>query len=69
MGDDGKVRRVRLIPENSRAVNYGFDVTPARLVTSLITEHGVVNADEDSMRALSEIPSAYIDDDQLERLR
>ena len=69
LGDDGKVRRVRLIPENSRAVNYGFDVTPARLVTSLITEHGVVNADEDSMRALSEIPSAYIDDDQLERLR
>lgn len=42
--DDGQVRRVRLTPEGSKAANYGFDVTPARLVTGLITEHGLVAA-------------------------
>ena len=50
--DDGQVRTVRLTPENSRAANYGFDVTPARLVTGLITERGVVKADAEAMRVL-----------------
>jgi len=38
---DGSVQTVRIVPEGSRAVNYGFDVTPARLITGLITEAGV----------------------------
>jgi methylthioribose-1-phosphate isomerase len=50
--DDGQVRSVRLTPENSRAANYGFDVTPARLVTGLITERGVVKADAGAMEVL-----------------
>jgi len=50
--DDGQVRSVRLTPKNSRAANYGFDVTPAWLVTGLITERGVVKADADAMRVL-----------------
>jgi len=52
--DDGQVRTVRLTPEKSRAANYGFDVTPARLVTGLITERGVVNADAGAMQVLME---------------
>ena len=32
------------VPEGSRAANYAFDVTPARLVTGLITERGVLGA-------------------------
>ena len=52
--DDGQVRTVRLTPENSRAANYGFDVTPARLVTALITEKGVVRAEAGAMRVLME---------------
>ena len=52
--EDGQVRSVRLTPENSRAANYGFDVTPARLVTGLITERGVVKADAEAMRVLKE---------------
>ncbi|MHB1238191.1 MAG: S-methyl-5-thioribose-1-phosphate isomerase [Gallionella sp.] len=52
MCDDGQVRTVRLTPENSRAANYGFDVTPARLVTGLITERGIVRADAGAMRVL-----------------
>ncbi len=50
--DDGQVRTVRLTPENSRAANYGFDVTPARLVTGLITDRGVVAANAEAMRVL-----------------
>jgi len=33
--------RVLLVPEGTRARNFGFDVTPARLITGFITEHGV----------------------------
>ena len=33
------------VPEGSPVANYGFDVTPARLVTGLITERGVISAD------------------------
>jgi methylthioribose-1-phosphate isomerase len=43
---------VRIAPEGSPAANYGFDVTPAHLVTGLITERGVCEANEKSIRAL-----------------
>ncbi|MEM0998563.1 MAG: S-methyl-5-thioribose-1-phosphate isomerase [Bacteroidota bacterium] len=44
-GWDGKdIGRVQLMPHGSAAVNYGFDVTPARLVTGLITERGICEA-------------------------
>lgn len=43
---EGELKKVLLTPEASPAVNYGFDVTPARLVTGLITERGVCEADE-----------------------
>jgi methylthioribose-1-phosphate isomerase len=42
---DGRVLSVRLAPEGCRAANYGFDVTPARLVTGgIITERGIAPA-------------------------
>jgi methylthioribose-1-phosphate isomerase len=39
---DGRIETVRVVPESSPVANYGFDVTPARLVTGLITERGVL---------------------------
>jgi methylthioribose-1-phosphate isomerase len=48
----GRQVEVRVTPEGSPAANYGFDVTPRRLVTGLITERGVCKADEKSIRAL-----------------
>jgi methylthioribose-1-phosphate isomerase len=39
---DGRIETVRVVPKHSAVSNYGFDVTPARLVTGLITERGVV---------------------------
>lgn len=46
------VKSVRLTPESSNAVNYGFDVTPARLITGLITERGICEPNKESVWAL-----------------
>jgi len=40
---DGRVETVRVVPEGSPVANYAFDVTPARLVTGLITERGLLH--------------------------
>jgi methylthioribose-1-phosphate isomerase len=42
----GEIVPVQITPDGSRAANYGFDVTPARLVTGLVTERGVCEATE-----------------------
>jgi methylthioribose-1-phosphate isomerase len=46
LDEEGRVREVLLTPQGSPAANYAFDVTPARLVTGLITERGVCEASE-----------------------
>ncbi|HLN20869.1 MAG TPA: S-methyl-5-thioribose-1-phosphate isomerase [Bacteroidales bacterium] len=46
------ITTVRICPENARAANYGFDVTPARLITGLITEKGTCRAEENEIRKL-----------------
>jgi methylthioribose-1-phosphate isomerase len=51
---EGKLETVRLFPDKSPAMNYGFDVTPARLITGLITERGVCDAMEPSLTRLFE---------------
>jgi methylthioribose-1-phosphate isomerase len=51
-GADGKVARVRISPEGSRVANPAFDVTPARLVTGLITERGVADASPEGLKTL-----------------
>jgi methylthioribose-1-phosphate isomerase len=43
---DGKIQSVRICPEDTIAANYGFDVTPARLITGFITEKGICAAAE-----------------------
>jgi methylthioribose-1-phosphate isomerase len=48
---DGRIETVRIVPEGSPVANYGFDVTPARLVTGLITERGILKADRASLAA------------------
>jgi len=48
----GEVATVRITPEGSPAANYAFDVTPARLVTALITERGVCPATEAGLLSL-----------------
>jgi methylthioribose-1-phosphate isomerase len=43
-GADGRVVEVEILPEASPVANHGFDVTPARLVTALVTERGSCEA-------------------------
>ena len=48
---DGRIETVQIIPDGSPVANYGFDVTPARLVTGLITERGVLKATREALAA------------------
>jgi methylthioribose-1-phosphate isomerase len=50
--DDGHVQTITIAPPDSPAANYAFDVTPARLVTGLITERGVCEASKAGLAAL-----------------
>lgn len=49
---EGRQVAVSLAPEASAAANYGFDVTPRRLVSGLITERGICEANEESIATL-----------------
>jgi methylthioribose-1-phosphate isomerase len=49
---NGQHIAVQIAPDASPAANYGFDVTPRELVTGLITERGVCEANENSIRSL-----------------
>ncbi|MCE0521787.1 MAG: S-methyl-5-thioribose-1-phosphate isomerase [Methylacidiphilales bacterium] len=49
---DGKLAEIQVTPDGSPASNYGFDITPARLVTALITEKGVCAASEAALKKL-----------------
>jgi methylthioribose-1-phosphate isomerase len=48
---DGRIETVRIVPDGSPVANYAFDVTPARLVTGLITERGVLKAERAALAA------------------
>ncbi|MGF7138187.1 S-methyl-5-thioribose-1-phosphate isomerase [Roseimarinus sediminis] len=49
---EGKSGKVQIVPDGSPVANYGFDVTPARLVTALITEAGVCGASEAALNEM-----------------
>jgi len=49
---EGTLSEIRVINETSPVANYGFDVTPSRLVTGLITERGVCSASSEGIRGL-----------------
>ena len=50
--DDGAVTTVQITPDGSPSANYAFDVTPARLVTGLLTERGLCDASEKAISIL-----------------
>ncbi len=52
LSKDGTIESVRITAANTLTRNYGFDVTPARLVTALITERGVVEAERSAIHAM-----------------
>lgn len=50
--EDGRIETVRIVPAGSPAANPAFDVTPARLVTGLVTERGICEASREGLSAL-----------------
>ncbi|MDR0554319.1 MAG: S-methyl-5-thioribose-1-phosphate isomerase [Treponema sp.] len=52
MTDKGSLETVRICPEAAPARNFGFDVTPARYITALITDRGICGASEAGILAL-----------------
>lgn len=53
--DDGRFIRVRTSPPTSKGRNPAFDVTPAELITGIITEHGIVPATPDGIRSVARL--------------
>lgn len=49
---NGNIETIQLTAPGTRALNYSFDITPARLVTGLITERGVVTAEKEAIHNL-----------------
>jgi len=49
---DGELKKVLLTPEKSPAANYGFDITPSRLISGFITERGICKASEKGLLGL-----------------
>jgi len=47
---EGKGGKAQVVPNGSPVANYGFDVTPARLITGLITEKGICGANEEEIK-------------------
>ncbi|MEE4271503.1 MAG: S-methyl-5-thioribose-1-phosphate isomerase, partial [Thermoanaerobaculales bacterium] len=52
LGPDGRVLEVEITPPTTRGANFAFDVTPARLVTGLITDRGVCDASLEGLLGL-----------------
>jgi methylthioribose-1-phosphate isomerase len=50
--EDGRIETVLITPETTPAANPAFDVTPARLVTGLVTERGICAASADGLAGL-----------------
>ena len=51
--DENKdVKKIRIYPEKSKALNLAFDITPAKYVTGLITEKGICEASEKGLKGL-----------------
>ena len=51
--DENKhMKTISIVPENSKSVNYAFDVTPSKYISKLITEKGIVDPNEESIITL-----------------
>ena len=49
---EGRIQSIRICPEDAVAANFGFDITPARLITGLITEKGICRATEKDIKEM-----------------
>ena len=50
--ENNEIKKIRIYPKKSKSLNLAFDVTPAKLVTGLITEKGICEASEKGLKGL-----------------
>ncbi len=50
--EKGNIQKINIYPKKSKSMNLGFDITPAKLVTGLITERGICHASEKGLKSL-----------------
>ena len=52
LDDNGNVKKIHIYSENSRAYNPAFDITPNNLITGLITEKGIIEANSKALEKI-----------------
>jgi len=52
LDENNELKKIKIVPEGSSCANYAFDVTPAKFITKLITEKGVIDANYESISSL-----------------
>ena len=52
LNSNKKLETISIIPKNAKAINYAFDITPAKFITKIITEKGNINPDKKSIMSL-----------------
>ena len=52
LDENNKLKKIKIVPEGSSCTNFAFDVTPAKYITKLITEKGIVDANYQSINSL-----------------
>ena len=52
LDENNELKKIKIVPEGSTCANYAFDVTPAKFITKLITEKGVIDANYESINNL-----------------
>ena len=54
LDENGKLKKICVYPQKSKAMNLAFDITPAKYVTGLITEKGICEASTLGLKKLFE---------------
>ena len=52
LDENNKLKKIKIVPDGSSCTNFAFDVTPAKYITNLITEKGIVGANYQSISSL-----------------
>ena len=52
LDENNMIKKVKIVPEGAQCANYAFDVTPAKYITKLITEKGIIDANSSSISRL-----------------
>ena len=52
LDENNKLKKIKIVPDGSTCANFAFDVTPAKYITKLITEKGIVDANYQSINRL-----------------